>query len=196
MARRISMSDLLPGLIVLAIGGSIAPPLLLLTILFLGSRRPLSNATALALGYFTTCAAIGVVGLTLFGGAESAARSGARSTSVDQRNNSIVNGAVDVPAPITMAFSFSAVAGAAPPSANVRSALTITSIATAVAQPATSVRLLPVTVVCTLGPTEPLHQSFQFFVFELGAALAHVDGHHAPSFGRIAGGIHPVDAMT
>jgi hypothetical protein len=38
------MSDLLPGFIVLAIGGSIAPPLLLLTILFLGSRRPLPNA--------------------------------------------------------------------------------------------------------------------------------------------------------
>jgi hypothetical protein len=67
------MSDLLPGLIVLAIGGSIAPPLLLLTILFLGSRGPLPNATALSLGYFTTCAAIGIVGLTLFGGGESAA---------------------------------------------------------------------------------------------------------------------------
>jgi hypothetical protein len=73
MASRISMSDLLPGLIVLAIGGSIAPPLLLLTILFLGSHRPLPNATALALGYFTTCAAIGIVGLTLFGGAETGA---------------------------------------------------------------------------------------------------------------------------
>src|SRR5215208_5716133 len=68
-----SMRDLLPGLIVLAIGGSIAPPLLLLTILFLGSRRPLPNAAALALGYFTTSAAIGVVGLTLFGGAETGA---------------------------------------------------------------------------------------------------------------------------
>src|SRR5215204_2782879 len=67
------MSDLLPGLIVLAIGGSIAPPLLLLTILFLGSRRPLPNATALAFGYFTTCATIGIVGLTLFGGAETGA---------------------------------------------------------------------------------------------------------------------------
>ena len=67
------MSDLFPGLIVLAIGGSIAPPLLLLTILFLGSRRPLPNAVALALGYSGTCAAAGVVGLTLFGGAESAA---------------------------------------------------------------------------------------------------------------------------
>jgi hypothetical protein len=67
------MSDMFPGLIVLAIGGSIAPPLLLLTILFLGSRRPLPNATALALGYFTTCAATGIVGLTLFGGAEGAA---------------------------------------------------------------------------------------------------------------------------
>jgi hypothetical protein len=73
VASRISMSDLLPGLIVLAIGGSIAPPLLLLTILFLGSRRPLPNAIALALGYFATCAATGIVGLTLFGGAESAA---------------------------------------------------------------------------------------------------------------------------
>jgi hypothetical protein len=45
------MSELLPGLILLAVGGSIAPPLLLLTLLFLGSRRPLPNATALALGY-------------------------------------------------------------------------------------------------------------------------------------------------
>jgi len=69
MASRTFMSDLLPGLIVLAIGGSIAPPLLLLTILFLGSRRPLPNASALALGYFTTCAVIGLAGLTLFGGA-------------------------------------------------------------------------------------------------------------------------------
>ena len=43
------MSDLLPGLLVLAVGGSIAPPLLLLTILFPGSRRPLPNACALAL---------------------------------------------------------------------------------------------------------------------------------------------------
>src|SRR5215211_7538528 len=65
------MSELLPGLILLAVGGSIAPPLLLLTILFLGSRRPLPNAGALALGYFATCAAIGVSGLILFGGAES-----------------------------------------------------------------------------------------------------------------------------
>jgi hypothetical protein len=66
------MSDLLPGLLVLAIGGSIAPPLLLLTILFLGSRRPLPNAGALALGYFTVCAAIGISGLVLFGDAGSA----------------------------------------------------------------------------------------------------------------------------
>jgi hypothetical protein len=43
------MSDLLPGLLVLAIGGSVAPPLLPLTILFLGSRRPLPNAGTLAL---------------------------------------------------------------------------------------------------------------------------------------------------
>ena len=65
------MSDTLPGLIVLALGGSVAPPLLLLTTLFLGSRRPLLNAAALALGYFTTCAVIGISGLVLFGGAES-----------------------------------------------------------------------------------------------------------------------------
>jgi hypothetical protein len=64
------MSELLPGLLVLAIGGSVAPPLLLLTILFLGSRRPLPNATALALGYFATCTVIGILGLVLFGDAE------------------------------------------------------------------------------------------------------------------------------
>ena len=76
------MSDFLPQLVFLAIGGSIAPPLLLLTILFLGSRRPLPNASALALGYFTTCAAMGIVGLTLFGGAQSAASTIGRVISV------------------------------------------------------------------------------------------------------------------
>ena len=62
------MIDLLPQLSVLAVGGSIAPPLLLLTILFLGSQRPLTNATALVLGYFAVCAAVGVAGLILFSG--------------------------------------------------------------------------------------------------------------------------------
>ena len=76
------MRDLLPGLVVLAVGGSIAPPLLLLTILFLGSHRPLPNSAALALGYFTTCAAIGIVGLTLFGNAESTASTIGRVISV------------------------------------------------------------------------------------------------------------------
>ncbi len=66
------MSGALPQLLLLAVGGSIAPPLLLLTILFLGSRRPLPNATALALGYLATCAAIGIAGLTLFDGAAGA----------------------------------------------------------------------------------------------------------------------------
>lgn len=66
------MSNFLPQLTFLAIGGSIAPPLLLLTILFLGSRRPIPNATALALGYFATCAAVGVAGLALFKGAAAA----------------------------------------------------------------------------------------------------------------------------
>jgi len=64
------MSDALPGFVVLAIGGSIAPPLLLLTILSLGSQRPLPNAGVLALGYFATCALIGISGLMLFDGAE------------------------------------------------------------------------------------------------------------------------------
>src|SRR5215208_2607770 len=76
------MSDLLPGLVVLAIGGSIAPPLLLLTILFLGSQRPLPNAGALALGYFTTCAVIGISGITLFSGAEAAVSTVGRVISV------------------------------------------------------------------------------------------------------------------
>jgi hypothetical protein len=72
------MSGALSQLLFLAIGGAIAPPLLLLTILFLGSRRPLPNATALALGYFATCAAIGIAVLTLFDGAAGAG--GAAST--------------------------------------------------------------------------------------------------------------------
>ena len=60
------MSDLLlPQLIVLVIGGSVAPPLFLLTILLLGSQRSLLNATALVLGYFAVCATIGIVGLIL-----------------------------------------------------------------------------------------------------------------------------------
>jgi threonine/homoserine/homoserine lactone efflux protein len=67
------MIDLLPQLIVLALGGSIAPALLLLTILFLGSQRPLPNATALVLGYFAVCAAVGVAGLILFSGTAGAA---------------------------------------------------------------------------------------------------------------------------
>jgi hypothetical protein len=72
------MSTFLPQIVVLALGGSIAPPLLLLTILSLGSERPLPNAIALALGYFTTCAAIGIAGLVLFDGAGSAASTSGR----------------------------------------------------------------------------------------------------------------------
>src|SRR5215208_779134 len=82
MAARIFMGDLLPGLIVLAVGGSVAPPLLLLTILFLGSQRPLPNASSLTLGYFTSCAVIGITGLILFGGAESAVTTVGRVISV------------------------------------------------------------------------------------------------------------------
>ncbi len=76
------MSGTLPGLIFLAIGGSVAPPLLILTILLLSSQRPLSNAGALALGYFATCAVIGISGLVLFGGAESAVSTVGRVISI------------------------------------------------------------------------------------------------------------------
>ena len=76
------MSDLLFELVVLAMVGSIAPPLLLLTILFLASLRPLPNAGALMLGYFTTCAVIGISGITLFGGAEDAVSTVGRVISV------------------------------------------------------------------------------------------------------------------
>src|SRR5687768_17782670 len=48
------------------------------------------------------------------GGAESAAINGARSSSVGQRNNSIVNGAAEA-GPTTVARSFSAVLSAACP---------------------------------------------------------------------------------
>jgi hypothetical protein len=41
------MSGLLPQFLFLAVGGAIAPPFLLFTILFLGSRKPLPNATPL-----------------------------------------------------------------------------------------------------------------------------------------------------
>jgi hypothetical protein len=77
-----SVSNLLPGLLVLAIGCSIARPLLLLTILFLGSRRPLPNAGALALGYFAACAVTGISGLVLFSGAEDAVSTVGRVISV------------------------------------------------------------------------------------------------------------------
>jgi len=61
------MSDLLPQLIVLALGGAIAPPLLLPTILFLGSRRPLSyEPPPSGSGTPLSAAAMGIVGLTLF----------------------------------------------------------------------------------------------------------------------------------
>jgi hypothetical protein len=66
------MSNFLPQLIFLAVGGAIAPPLLLLTILFLSSLRPLPNAIALVIGYLAAGVALGMVGLTLFGGAEGA----------------------------------------------------------------------------------------------------------------------------
>ena len=72
------MSDLLPQLIVLALGGTIAPPLLLLlTSLFWDSRfwdsrfwdsqRPLYPTPPLSgSGTSLFCAAMGISGLTLF----------------------------------------------------------------------------------------------------------------------------------
>jgi AI-2 transport protein TqsA len=76
------MSEPFPGVLVLAVGGSVAPPLLLLNILFLGSRRPIPNAVALALGYFSACSAIGISGLVLFGGAGSTVSTAGRVMSV------------------------------------------------------------------------------------------------------------------
>jgi hypothetical protein len=70
------VGDLLPGLVLLDVGGSIAPTLILLTVLFLWSRRPFPNAVSLALGYLVTCAAVGVSALILFGNAGSAATVG------------------------------------------------------------------------------------------------------------------------
>jgi hypothetical protein len=68
------MSDLLlPQLIVLAVGGSVEPPLFFLTTLLLRSQRSLLHATALVLGYFAVCATIGIVGLILFAGVVGAA---------------------------------------------------------------------------------------------------------------------------
>ena len=71
------MSDLLPQLTVLALGGAIAPPLLLLTILFWDSRfrdsrfrdsqRPLyPTPPPSGSGTSLFCAAMGSSGLTLF----------------------------------------------------------------------------------------------------------------------------------
>jgi hypothetical protein len=71
-ALGIPMSRFLSRLAFPAAGGSMAPPLLLFTILFLDSRRPLPDATALAPSYFTTCTAMGTAGLTVFGGAAGA----------------------------------------------------------------------------------------------------------------------------
>ena len=60
------MSDLLPQLIVLALGGAVAPPLLLLTILFWDSQRPLYPTPPLSgSGTSLFCAAMGISGLTL-----------------------------------------------------------------------------------------------------------------------------------
>jgi hypothetical protein len=76
------MSDLLPGLLTLSTGGSVAPPLLFFTNLFLSSCRPLHNAGALALGYFALYAVTGILGLVLFGRAAGAVSTVGRVTSV------------------------------------------------------------------------------------------------------------------
>jgi len=57
---------LLAQLIILAVGGSVAPPLFLLTILLLIYQGSLLNPTALVLGYLAVGATFGVVGLILF----------------------------------------------------------------------------------------------------------------------------------
>jgi hypothetical protein len=89
VAPRAFMSSPLPELIVLAAGGSVAPPLILLTILLLGSRRPLPNATALALGYFVTCGAIGIAGLAFF---DASAETGSAVSAVGRVMGATVGG--------------------------------------------------------------------------------------------------------
>ena len=83
------MSGTLPELLVLAAGGSVAPPLLLLTLLLLGSRRPLPNAAALALGYFVTCGAICIAGLAFF---EASAETGSAASAVGRVMGATVGG--------------------------------------------------------------------------------------------------------
>src|SRR5262252_8416021 len=117
------------------------------------------------------------------GRAESAASSGARSTSVDQRHNSIVIGGAVAAAPMPLARSRSA-----GPSATSRPAPRMNSIATVVARFFTSLR--------ALGAAQPLDQPLQFLVIQPGASLAHVDDDHSPAIRAEAGVVDLVDLVT
>src|SRR5687768_10610357 len=125
------------------------------------------------------------------GGADIAARSGVRSVSVDQRNNSIVSEGA-APAPTTVAR----IVNAGSP-AKVGPAATASMTATAAAPPTNMIlRLLPVAVIRAFRTAQPLDQPFQFRVFQPGAALAHVQRHHAPAFGAEARGVDAIDRVA
>src|SRR5262249_51480808 len=94
------------------------------------------------------------------GGAGSAGNKAGRSTSVDQRNNSIVIGAAAAAAPIPLARSLNTRS-----SADNRHTPSKEHIATAVAvRPARTARLPIVIVACAFGAAQPLDQLFQFLV--------------------------------
>src|SRR5688572_22346717 len=125
------------------------------------------------------------------GGAASAASSGARSASVDHRNNSIVS-AVSEDAPMTAARRCNAGSSA---SAAARPAPTITPTAMA----ATATRRQPLLAITVVGPfrtAEPLHESFELRVLQPGPALAHVQRHYAPAFGAEARRVDTIDRVA
>src|SRR5262249_14596953 len=121
-------------------------------------------------------------------GRDNAATRGARSASVDHRNSSIVNGASPA-ASITTARSFMAGASA-------RTGRTAGQIASAMA-PArqTNGRLLRITSL-TLRAPEPFDEPLEFLVVELGAALAHLHRHDAPSIRGKACVVHALDVVA
>src|SRR5206468_3649134 len=143
--------------------------------------RPLAPARPLA-GSGAADAAAGVGG----GGADSAASSGARSASVDHRDRVIVSAPavaslVIVARRLSAAMSLDAVR---PPASNASTR--------AVAAATNVVVLRTVIVVRTPGAAQPLHQPLHFLVFQPGAALPHVNDHHAPLVGTVARVVVPI----
>src|SRR5688500_3367219 len=125
------------------------------------------------------------------GGGASAASIGVRCVSGGHRSNSIVNGGAPA-APTTVARSVHA--GSA---ANVWPEPMASTAATAAAPAARRIpRLLPVTVIGAFRAAQPLDQPLEFRVLQPGAALAHVQRHHAPPFGAEARGIDAIDRVA